>query len=174
MIVSDDWAIKHEYAFQPPVYTARPALRRQEAPPFRVGRVLVCGPAGCCRSDPWSVTEADADRADQLVLAQRLVAVTEAEVLDAAVYVPRAEVRGRAGERHGRNGGDTEEAELFVAVEGFVVVAEAQPDLDRHGDADSRGGEARPEPHLQIGPFFRSAVCLAAQLARDEEVRLDR
>src|SRR5687767_2460265 len=96
--------------------TTRPA--RQETPPSTWGGSC-CGPAGRRRSDPCSVAEADTDRADHLVLAQRLVAVAEAEVLDAAVHVPGAELRRRAGERHGRDRGEAEEAEPLVAAEGF-------------------------------------------------------
>src|SRR5687768_12292906 len=128
MIVSDDRSIEHEYACPTGAPTERPALRVRSSP-FRMGRVLLCGPAGRRRADPCSVAEADTDRADHLILAQRLVAVAEAEVLDTAMHVPRPEPRRRAGERHGRDRGEAEEAEPLVAAEGFVVVAETEPDL---------------------------------------------
>src|SRR5688572_8962773 len=138
MIVSDDWAIKHEYAFQRPGRTQHDPPDVVRRLPLSAGRVLFCGPAGCCRSDPWSVTEADADRPDHLARAEQPVAFTQTEILGAAVHVPCSEPRRRAGERHGHDAGDAEETELLVALEAFVVVTKTEADFDRHGEAESR------------------------------------
>src|SRR5262245_5670886 len=87
--------------------------------------------------------------------------------------VPRAELAGDRLDRNRDETTDVEEPESRIAGRPFVVVAEAETELDRHGDGSHAAERpARADAELEIGAFAGSRVGLpiVTQFEREHAV----
>src|SRR6266851_3974442 len=140
--------------------------------------IVVLSAVGCL------VSEADANEADDLAFlhlaggihVQELGRRAENEHVGAAMNVPGAEAARHALERDREQPTDIEEAELVVDRTGFVVVLQAQTDLQRDRDhravLPQRPARTRTELEIRALPAPAVSLSLVTQLEGDEPVRI--
>src|SRR5437773_1151458 len=90
---------------------------------------------------------------------------------------PRADARGLT-DRHRQHASNADKAESVIPARQLVVVAEAQTELDRYGDAGPAGREPRRNAEFEVLPRMKAAVRLplarlGSDLERHKRVRPD-